>query len=59
MPEYCITNDEGVIEDGFYSQQEAQKAVDKYYLNSGVSVELRELYDEDDNWIEDDNDNDE
>jgi len=53
--EYCIANDEGVIEDNLYNHTKAVARASE--LGDG-SVELRSDYDENGDWIEwDENEN--
>ena len=47
--EYCIAEDGMVVDDGFYSVEEATAALDN---ESGGEVERRDLYDADGDWIE-------
>ncbi len=50
MTEYCIASDEGVIEEGFYSFDEACER--QLELGDGEVMD-RTLYDDFGNWIED------
>jgi len=52
MPELCIVNDEGIIEESIYDRDEADRLAAEY--GEGCSVDLRSNYDEDGEWIEDD-----
>ena len=54
MNEYCIANDEGVIEDGFISREEALAALaDRYNEDDDACVQLRSNYDADGQRLED------
>ena len=52
MPELCIVNDEGIVEESIYDRDEADRLAAEY--GEGCSVDLRSNYDEDGEWIEDD-----
>jgi len=59
--EYCLVSDEGVVEDGFFSLQDAQDALAKSDPADELEVAERDQYDEDGQWIEeadDDSDDD-
>lgn len=59
MPEYCLVNDEGVVEDGFFSREAAEQCIaDDYSPEDELEVDLRERYDADGQWIEDNEDGD-
>ena len=53
--ELCIANEEGVIEDGFHDLLDAQ---DRCKALGDGEVTYRDLYDEDGDWIEDEEDSD-
>lgn len=50
--EFCIVNDEGVVEDGFYSRSEAEEQLKTYSPEDGCEICIRSNYDEDGFWIE-------
>jgi len=52
MDEYCIVNDEGIIEEGFWTIADAQLAAAVYPVDENAKVERRDLYDEDGEWID-------
>jgi hypothetical protein len=49
--EFCIANDDGLIEGGFYDLQEAIEKCVSY--GDGCFVASRDLYDENGNWADD------
>jgi len=52
--EWAIVNDEGVVEDGFFSKKEAESALVKHYdADDSLSIAPRSEYDECGQWIED------
>jgi hypothetical protein len=56
MPELCIVNDGGIVEEGIYEQAEADRLAAEY--GEDCSVDLRSNYDGDGDWIEDDDSDD-
>lgn len=49
--ELCLVNDEGVVEDGFYSRESAEARL-AAISDDDLEIEHRDLYDEDGFWIE-------
>lgn len=63
MDEWCIVNDEGVVEDGFVNSESALDKLAKMTVNDGddhgLSVARRCLYDEFGQYIEEDDNSEE
>jgi hypothetical protein len=53
MTEWCLCNDEGVVEDGFFSLAAAQAALQASDPDDELEIDDRELFDEDGISIED------
>jgi len=54
MTEWCLVNDEGVVEDGFFTLAAAQAALAASDPDDLLEIDDRELFDEDGISIEDD-----
>jgi len=58
--EWAIVSDEGVIEDGFYSREEAEARLRRMgEEGEGLEVDRRDKYDDEGNWIEDEDEDEE
>lgn len=52
MIEFCLVNDEGVVDEGFFSLEAAMLALAASDPEDELSIDCRENYDEDGIWID-------